>query len=113
MGRHIIAVSAEDIMTFRKVRRSLVIAQNSNNQSSQIFTFDIQGDYVFSHFYDIALVSVKLAILAFYYRVFAVPLFRKVVLATAAFTLCWGIAITVTLALVCQPIEAFWDDNVK
>ena len=61
-----------------------------------------QGDYVFSHFYDIALVSVKLAILAFYYRVFVVPLFRKVVLATAAFVIAWGIGITVALALVDQ-----------
>jgi hypothetical protein len=72
-----------------------------------------QGDYVFSHFYDIALVSVKLGILAFYYRIFVVPLFRKIVLATAAFVLAWGIGITVTLALVCRPIAAFWDDTVK
>jgi hypothetical protein len=72
-----------------------------------------QGDYVFSHFYDIALVSVKLGILAFYYRVFVVPLFRKIVLATAAFVIAWGIGITVTLGLVCRPIEAFWDTNVK
>ncbi|KAF2688794.1 hypothetical protein K458DRAFT_400920 [Lentithecium fluviatile CBS 122367] len=71
------------------------------------------GDYVFSHFYDIALVSVKLGILAFYYRVFVVPMFRKVVLATAAFVIAWGIGITVTLALACRPIEAFWDATVK
>ncbi|OCK76235.1 hypothetical protein K432DRAFT_306780, partial [Lepidopterella palustris CBS 459.81] len=89
MGRHVTAVSAEDLKIFRK------------------------GDYVFSHFYDIALASVKLAILAFYYRVFVVPLFQKVVLATAAFVLCWGIAITATLAVVCRPINAFWDDDVK
>lgn len=73
----------------------------------------MQGDYVFSHFYDIALVSVKLGILAFYYRVFAVPLFRKFVLVTAAFVIAWGIGITVTLALACRPIEAFWDADVK
>ncbi|KAF2179019.1 hypothetical protein K469DRAFT_731295 [Zopfia rhizophila CBS 207.26] len=89
MGRHINTVSPEDVTIFRK------------------------GDYVFSHFYDIALASVKLGILAFYYRVFVVPLFRKVVLTTAAFVLAWGIGITVALALVCRPIEAFWDSNVK
>ncbi|OCL09388.1 hypothetical protein AOQ84DRAFT_23109 [Glonium stellatum] len=89
MGRHITAVSAENLKIFRK------------------------GDYVFSHFYDLALGSVKLAILAFYYRVFIVPIFQYVVLATAAFIVCWEIAITTTLAVVCRPINAFWDDNVK
>ncbi|KAF2744504.1 hypothetical protein M011DRAFT_378270, partial [Sporormia fimetaria CBS 119925] len=89
MGRHVIAVAEEDLIMVRK------------------------GDYVFSHFYDIALVSVKLGILAFYYRVFAVPLFRKIVVATAAFVIAWGIGITVTLGLVCRPIEAFWDHKIK
>lgn len=89
MGRHVIAVAPHDLMMVR------------------------QGDYVFSHFYDIALVSVKLGILAFYHRVFVVPLFRKIVIATAAFVIAWGIGITVTLALACRPIEAFWDANVK
>lgn len=68
---------------------------------------------MFSHFYDLALTFVKLGILAFYHRVFAVPLFRKIVLATAAFIIAWGIGITVTLALVCRPIQAFWDSGVK
>ncbi|KAF1961435.1 hypothetical protein CC80DRAFT_589798 [Byssothecium circinans] len=89
MGRHVSVVSPYDQMMVRK------------------------GDYVFSHFYDIALVTVKLGILAFYYRVFAVPLFRKFVLATAIFIIAWGIGITVTLALACRPIEAFWDAAVK
>jgi hypothetical protein len=57
-------------------------------------------------------VTVKLGILAFYYRVFVVPVFRKVVLGTSAFIIAWGIGITVTLALACRPIEAFWDSSV-
>ena len=89
LGRHIIVVSPEDMTMVR------------------------QGDYVFSHFYDIALASVKLSILAFYYRVFVVPLFRRFVVATAAFVVAWGFGITITLALACRPIEAFWDSNVK
>ena len=56
--------------------------------------------------------TVKLGILSFYYRVFVVPLFRKIVLTTAAFIICWGIGITVTLLLVCRPLEAYWDSNV-
>lgn len=89
MGRHVNTVSAHDQMMVRK------------------------GDYVFSHFYDIALVAVKLGILAFYYRVFVIPLFRKVVLGTAAFVTGWGIGITITLGLVCRPIEAYWDATVQ
>ncbi|KAJ4347973.1 uncharacterized protein N0V89_009345 [Didymosphaeria variabile] len=89
MGRHVIVVSPHDQSMVRK------------------------GDYVFSHFYDCALVFVKLGILAFYHRVFVVPLFRKIVTATAIFVIAWGIGITVTLALACRPIEAFWDASVK
>lgn len=89
MGRHVIVLDEHNLLMVRK------------------------GDYIFSHFYDIALASVKLGILAFYYRVFAVPIFRRIVIATAAFVFCWGIGITVTLALFCHPIEAFWDSNVK
>lgn len=88
MGRHVIAVSPYDQMMVRK------------------------GDYVFSHFYDLALVSVKLGILAFYHRVFVHPIFRRIVLATAAFVIAWGIGITVTLLLACRPLQAYWDINV-
>jgi hypothetical protein len=88
MGRHVIYVSEYDKMMVRK------------------------GDFVFSHFYDLALVFVKLGILAFYWRVFAHPLFRKFVLATAAFIIAWGIGITVTLFLVCRPLKAYWDRTV-
>jgi hypothetical protein len=88
MGRHVIYVSEYSQMIIRK------------------------GDYIFSHFYDIALVSVKLAILAFYWRVFVHPVFRYFVLATAAFIVAWGIGITVALGIVCQPLESYWDRNV-
>jgi hypothetical protein len=88
MGRHVIVVSQYDQMMVRK------------------------GDYLFSHFYDLALVSVKLGILAFYYRVFVHPVFRSVVLATAAFVVAWGIGITVTLFLACRPLNAYWDASV-
>lgn len=88
MGRHVIYVSEYDRMMVRK------------------------GDFVFSHFYDFALVFVKLSILAFYWRVFVHPLFRKVVCATAALVIAWGIGITVTLFLVCRPLRAYWDRTV-
>lgn len=89
MGRHVIYVSEYDRMMVRK------------------------GDFVFSHFYDFALVFVKLGILAFYWRVFVHPIFRKIVLATATFVIAWGIGITVTLFLVCRPLNAYWDSTVN
>ncbi|KAJ4362601.1 hypothetical protein N0V95_001406 [Ascochyta clinopodiicola] len=89
MGRHVIYVSEYDKMMVRK------------------------GDFVFSHFYDLALVSVKLGILAFYWRIFIHPIFRKIILATAAFVVAWGIGITVTLFLVCRPLNAYWDRTVN
>lgn len=88
MGRHVNVVSEYDQMMVR------------------------MGDYIFSHFYDIALVTVKLGILAFYYRIFVHHLFRRVVLATAAFVLAWGIGITVTLFLACRPLATYWNPNV-
>ncbi|KAH5377370.1 hypothetical protein HBI81_036470 [Parastagonospora nodorum] len=89
MGRHVIVVSDYDQMMVRK------------------------GDYIFSHFYDFALVFVKLGILAFYWRVFVHPVFRTAVLATAFFVIAWGIGITVTLFLACRPLKAYWDITVK
>jgi len=89
MGRHVISVSPRDQMMVRK------------------------GDYIFSHFYDLSLVSVKLGILAFYHRVFVHPLFHRVVLATATFVMAWGIGITVTLFLACRPLPAYWDANLQ
>lgn len=89
MGRHVIFVSDYDQMMVRK------------------------GDFVFSHFYDLALVFVKLGILAFYWRVFVHPIFRKAIIATAAFVIAWGIGITVTLFLVCRPLQAYWDRTVE
>jgi hypothetical protein len=88
MGRHVNVVSPYDQMMVRR------------------------GDYVFSHFYDFALVFVKLGILAFYWRVFVQPIFRTAVLAVAAFVTAWGIGITVTLLVACRPLPAYWDVKV-
>ncbi|KZM28822.1 uncharacterized protein EKO05_0008569 [Ascochyta rabiei] len=89
MGRHVVYVSEFDKTMVRK------------------------GDFIFSHFYDLALVSVKLGILAFYWRIFIYPVFRKIVLVTVAFVIAWGIGITVTLFLVCRPLNAYWEHTVN
>lgn len=55
---------------------------------------------------------IKLSILAFYYRVFITPAFRRVVLATIAFITLWVLTITIVLALECRPIAKFWNPLV-
>lgn len=67
-----------------------------------------KGNYIFSHFYDVAIVSTKLSVLALYYRVFVTPVFRSVVIVTAAFILTWLVTMEVVLGLECRPIQAWW-----
>ncbi|KAG6366929.1 hypothetical protein INS49_001110 [Diaporthe citri] len=66
------------------------------------------GNYIFSHFYDVAIVSTKLSVLALYYRVFVTPAFRTIVILTAAFILLWLVTMDVVLGLECRPIQAWW-----
>jgi hypothetical protein len=88
-GKHIDTLSAYDIKMFFK------------------------GDYIFSHFYNITLGAVKLSILAFYYRIFVIPMFQRVVLFSMTFVGLWMLTITVVLAMQCRPIEKFWDATVE
>ncbi|KAK4068213.1 uncharacterized protein Triagg1_7456 [Trichoderma aggressivum f. europaeum] len=68
------------------------------------------GDYIFSHFYDIAIAFTKLSILALYYRIFVTRKFRLIVLGTACFVCVWVIVMEVTLGLGCRPIKAWWGE---
>ncbi|KAI5861613.1 hypothetical protein GGS23DRAFT_611709 [Durotheca rogersii] len=85
LGRHIQAVSREQRQAF------------------------LMGDYIFSHFYDVAIASTKLSILALYYRIVSATRFRVVVMVTAAFVVVWLIAMEIVLGLGCRPIQAWWD----
>ncbi|KXJ90657.1 hypothetical protein Micbo1qcDRAFT_71885 [Microdochium bolleyi] len=84
LGRHIEAVSPADMAIFLK------------------------GDYIFSHFYDVAIATTKLAVLALYHRIFATPAFRRLVMCTAAVVMVWLVGMEITLGLGCRPIEAWW-----
>ncbi|KAF4279875.1 hypothetical protein CNMCM8689_002986 [Aspergillus fumigatus] len=77
----------------------------------QIETF-MMGNYIFSHFYNAAIASTKLAVLALYYRIFATLRFRIVVLTTAVFVILWLITMEILLGLQCRPISRFWDSDV-
>ncbi|PNP50261.1 hypothetical protein THARTR1_08969 [Trichoderma harzianum] len=86
LGRHIEALSTHQVQMFLK------------------------GDYIFSHFYDIAIAFTKLSILALYYRIFITRKFRLIVLGTACFVCVWVIVMEVTLGLGCRPIKAWWGE---
>ncbi|KAI2711767.1 hypothetical protein CBS147333_1270 [Penicillium roqueforti] len=73
----------------------------------------LRGDYIFSHFYDWAIVSIKLSILGLYYRIFSTVVFRRVIIGTAVFIFCWLAAMEIGLGLQCIPIERSWDSDVK
>ncbi|KAJ5248960.1 hypothetical protein N7468_000411 [Penicillium chermesinum] len=69
----------------------------------------LRGDYIFSHLYDWAIASIKLAILALYYRIFSTVVFRRVVIATAVFIVLWLAAMEIGLGLQCIPVEKVWN----
>ncbi|KAH0490171.1 hypothetical protein TgHK011_001652 [Trichoderma gracile] len=87
LGRHIEAIPKHNVQMFLK------------------------GDYIFSHFYDIAIASTKLSILALYHRIFVTRPFRLVVVATACFVCAWLVVMEVVLGFGCRPIQAWWDET--
>ncbi|KAI0112060.1 hypothetical protein GGR51DRAFT_54150 [Nemania sp. FL0031] len=88
LGRHVQALDPSDISTYLK------------------------GDYIFSHFYDFAIASTKLSILALYHRIFMASKMRIFILVTAGFVFAWLIEMEIILGLGCQPIQGWWDASV-
>ncbi|PSR81811.1 hypothetical protein BD289DRAFT_489014 [Coniella lustricola] len=70
--------------------------------------FYSSGNYISSHFYNFAIVFTKLSVLALYYRIFATPGFRAIVVFTALLVFAWLITMEVVLGFECQPIQAWW-----
>ncbi|KAH7018858.1 hypothetical protein EDB80DRAFT_869534 [Ilyonectria destructans] len=66
------------------------------------------GDYIFSHFYNMAIACTKLSVLALYYHVFEKPKLRIAIIATFAFVVAWIIVMEVVLGFGCRPIRAWW-----
>ncbi|PYH97523.1 integral membrane PTH11-like protein [Aspergillus ellipticus CBS 707.79] len=73
----------------------------------------LKCDYIASHLYNVGLASVKLGILALYYRIFPIPWFRKTIIGCAVFVGLWITTIEIFMGLLCRPLEAFWDASVK
>ncbi|RAL05081.1 putative integral membrane protein PTH11-like [Aspergillus ibericus CBS 121593] len=88
-GRHVAALPDEEVETF------------------------MMGDYIFSHFYDVAIASTKLSVLALYYRIFITPKFRLVVICTVVWVILWLMTMEIVLGLECRPIQKFWNSSVE
>ncbi|GLB21744.1 hypothetical protein AtubIFM61612_002294 [Aspergillus tubingensis] len=73
----------------------------------------LKGDYIASHLYNVGLASVKLGILALYYRIFAIQWFRRTVIGCVTFVCLWIATIEIFMGLLCRPLEAFWDASIK
>ncbi|KAK9774893.1 putative Integral membrane protein [Seiridium cardinale] len=84
LGRHLEAVSIADLRMF------------------------MMGNYIFSHFYNVAIASTKLSVLALYYRIFIMRTFRSFIIGTAVFVTLWMITMEVVLGFECRPIQAWW-----
>ena len=72
-----------------------------------------QAEFITSHLYNCALASIKLSILALYYRIFINEAFRKIVVAVATFVVLWLITIEIPLAVICRPTQAFWNPHLS
>jgi hypothetical protein len=89
LGRHIEAVSDEDLLTFRR------------------------GDYIFSHFYNIGIGLTKLAVLALYYRIFSINrTYRLSIYALAAAQAVLIFLCCVLQSQICHPFARWFDRTI-
>ncbi|KAL3474870.1 hypothetical protein BJX99DRAFT_259958 [Aspergillus californicus] len=51
---------------------------------------------------------VKLSVLAFYYRIFPVPWFRRITWTLVVMSITWAAVILVVFIMQCRPIHVFW-----
>lgn len=55
----------------------------------------------------------KISILLQYKRIFSNTILKKIIICGLCFLTCWGITLSFLLPMVCMPVAAFWDENVK
>ncbi|KAL8994842.1 MAG: hypothetical protein Q9188_006953 [Gyalolechia gomerana] len=66
--------------------------------------------YVFEPMYHTSTTFAKYSILAFYYRIFAILQFRRVLYLIAAVVTCYLIPVNLLCIFQCTPVHSFWDD---
>ncbi|KAL2864973.1 uncharacterized protein BJX67DRAFT_359532 [Aspergillus lucknowensis] len=70
------------------------------------------AEFITGHLYNTALASIKLSILALYYRIFITETFRKIVVAVATFVVLWLITIEISIFFICRPLQSFWNPRL-
>lgn len=63
--------------------------------------------------YNVAVALTKISILLQYRRIFSNTVLRKIIFYGLSFLICWAITLCFLLPLVCVPVAAFWNPNVK
>jgi hypothetical protein len=63
--------------------------------------------------YNVAVCLTKISILLQYKRIFSNTILKKIIIFGLCFLTCWGITLSFLLPMVCMPVAAFWDPNVK
>ena len=67
------------------------------------------AQFVFNHSFNFATVLVKISVLLFYTRIFAVSkAFRTRIWILAIWVVCGFLVITIYFVLLCQPVHRFW-----
>ncbi|KAF2215321.1 hypothetical protein CERZMDRAFT_65632 [Cercospora zeae-maydis SCOH1-5] len=70
------------------------------------------GWFIAEFSYTVAIVSVKLSILALYYRTFAPLNIKWEVVIMTTFTVLWGLSVFICMMLHCVPLRKYWDPDV-
>ncbi|KAI9823213.1 MAG: hypothetical protein M1826_000226 [Phylliscum demangeonii] len=68
--------------------------------------------YAFELVFTVTATAVKLALLLFYWRLFAIRSFRLALYPIAAIVTATGVAVFLALALQCRPLNALWDKSI-
>ena len=69
--------------------------------------------FAYELIYASAILTIKLCILSFYRRIFAVAEFKILSSIVVAVVIAWWIAIVLVSIFSCHPINGFWDATVK
>ncbi|GIZ45533.1 hypothetical protein CKM354_000869500 [Cercospora kikuchii] len=70
------------------------------------------GWFIAEFSYTVAIVAVKLSILALYYRTFAPLNIKWEVVIMTVFTVLWGSSVFICMMLHCVPLRKYWDPDV-
>ncbi|KAL8904400.1 MAG: hypothetical protein Q9207_003296 [Kuettlingeria erythrocarpa] len=109
-------------LVFCVVSWSTMFVQIGHGYGRHIYTFGedkskntrlwLRTLYVFEPLYHTSTTLAKYSILAFYYRIFAIPQFRRILWIIAAFVTCYVISVDLVCLFQCTPVHSFWDVGV-